>query len=411
MGLTLSRRVWLLLGATALIVIALLYLNSRRPVQRVSVVQVVLGNLSSSITTNGKVEPITPYALRAKFDGFVGHVSAVEGQTVKAGQLLLVLNDEDVQAQLDQAKAQLASEEDDLRDAEGGGRSDQVARLAGDLHTAEAQRNLLQQKNDALAKLVPEKAATPEELQTNQADLEHANAQVEQAQKAKQEFERQVQSDRERLTLLVAHSRAEVTTLQDKVNSARVVAPVSGTLYSLPAHERDFVHVGDLLANVADLTRVRVRAYVDEPELGQLMPNQEVDVTWSALPERTWTGRTESIPRQVVPRGARNVGEVLCSVSNDKMELIPDTTVDVRIKLSERSNVLIVPRGAVQIDGVHRYIYLVTGGRLRRREIRAGLSNATQFEVLFGTQVGDKVALPGTVPLRDNTVVQVQNPG
>jgi multidrug efflux pump subunit AcrA (membrane-fusion protein) len=189
-----------------------------------------------------------------------------------------------------------------------------------------------------------------------------------------------------------------------------VVAPATGTLYSLPAHERDFVHVGDLLAELADLTQVRVRAYIDEPELGQLQPNQGVEVTWSALPERTWSGRTETTPRQVVARGARNVGEVLCAISNDKMELIPNTTVDVSIELSQRSGVLMIPRGAVQIVGLHRYVFRLDGNQLSRQEVRVGLSNATHFEVLSGVQEGDVLALPGEAPLQDKLVVRAENP-
>jgi HlyD family secretion protein len=84
--------------------------------------------------------------------------------------------------------------------------------------------------------------------------------------------------------------------------------------------------------------------------------------------------------------------------------------VDVRIEINERADALVVPRGAVQIDGVHRYIYRLDGGRLHRAEIRVGLSNATQFEVLSGVDQGDILALPGGTPLRDNMAVRVAIP-
>ena len=112
-----------------------------------------------------------------------------------------------------------------------------------------------------------------------------------------------------------------------------------------------------------------------------------VEVSWDALPGRIWTGHTESIPRQVVARGyARNVGEVLCSISNDEMQLILNTTVDVRILLRMHPNVLTVPRGAVQIDGARRYVFLVADGRLHRTEIKVGIANATDYEVVSGVQ-------------------------
>jgi len=402
--------VWLVLGAAALLAVALLYLNSRRPAAKVAVVQVERESLSSSIATNGKVEPTSPFPLRAKFDGFVVQVAATEGQTVELGQLLLVLDDQDVRAQLAEARAQLAQEQDDLRAARAGGRPDQAARIGGDLRAAEAQRDLLARQEEALTKLVAQKAATPDELERNRAALERANDDTEQLRKAKQEFEHQAELDDGRLTLLVERSGTLVADLEDKVNSSRVVAPASGTLFSLPVHARDFVHTGDLLADVADLRQVRVRAYIDEPELGQVQPSQSVAVTWDALPDRTWTGRTETVPKQVVARGARNVGELLCTISNPGMELIPNTTVDVRIDVNMSANALVVPRGAVQIEGARRYVYRVDGNRLRRTEVRVGISNAAKIEILSGVQEGDTLALPGEASLKNNAVVNVVRP-
>jgi len=407
---TLSRRVWLLLGFAIFLGVILLYLNSRRPSARVAVVQASRETFRSSITSNGKVEPIMPYSLRAKFDGFVDRVIAAEGKNVKKGDLLLTMDDRDVRAQLDQARSQLASQEDDLRAARAGGRPDQAAKLSADLRSAEAERNLIQRQQETLTKLAAQNAATPQELEKNRAALERAEASLDQARKAKQEFEHQVSLDRDRLELLVAHTKTQVNNLEDKANSARVVAPGNGTLYSLPVHAGDFVHTGDLLAAIADLHEVRVRAYIDEPELGQLRAGQTVVVTWDALPGRTWTGKTEILPRQVVALGTRNVGELLCTIENQGMELIPNTTVDVRIEIDERAGALVVPRGAVQIDGTHRYVYRLDGGRLHRTEIRVGLSNATQFEVLSGITEGDTLALPGDTALRNNMAVRVAIP-
>jgi HlyD family secretion protein len=404
-----SRRWGLIIGLAVALAGTVLYLNVREPAARIRTATVTRTNLKSAITSNGKVEPAVPHTLRAQYDGFVDRVVAVEGQTVRRGQLLLTLDDTQVRAQLEQARAQLSAEEAALQAAQAGGRADELARVTGDLRAAEAQKSLLQGQRDALTKLVAEKAATPEELQRNAAALERATADVEILRKAREQFERQVGLDRERLALSVAHWRAQTSDLQEKVASARVVAPADGTLFSLPVRARDFVRTGDLLADLADLRNVRVRAFVDEPELGRLAPGQPVEVTWDALPDRTWMGRTETVPQQVVSRGARNVGEVLCSISNDRMELKPNTTVDIRIQLDERSNVLTLPRSAVELTGGSRYVYLVDGEHLRQREVQVGIANEIQFEVLSGVQEGDRVALPGDTALQDGMEVRVES--
>src|SRR5262249_17299352 len=160
----------------------------------------------------------------------------------KAGQLLLSLDDTDVRAQLDQTRAQLASAQDDLRAAQAGGRADQAARAAGELRASEAQRDLLQKQQDTLTKLVSQKAATQDELAKNRTALERANAEVDQLRKAKQQFEHQVELDRDRLSLNVSHLMQAAEALQQKLNSARAIAPIAGALVALPVHIRDFVH-------------------------------------------------------------------------------------------------------------------------------------------------------------------------
>src|SRR2546428_171826 len=202
--------------------------------------------------------------------------------------------------------------------------------------------------------------------------------------------------------------RAQVDSLEEKVRNGHITAPVSGTLYSLPVKTGDFVKLGATLAEMADLHKVRVRAFIDEPELGALEENEPVKITWDALPNKTWSGRTEIIPKQVVPRGTRSVGELLCSVNNDKLELLPNINVNVRINSRERLGVLSVPRGAVEAEGGRRYVYVVKENQLgvgkstlEKREIHVGIADATNYEVVSGLQEEELVALPGDVDLRD----------
>jgi HlyD family secretion protein len=169
------------------------------------------------------------------------------------------------------------------------------------------------------------------------------------------------------------------------------------------------VKAGDLLGEMADLHKVRIRAFIDEPELGQVALNQAVDILWDAHPGQIWTGRTEVLPKQVVTRGTRSVGELLCSVTNDRQDLLPNTTVDVRIQVSERTSALVIPRGAVSIDGDKRYAFRVDNNRLRRVQVSVGIANPTKIEILSGLNEGDLVALPGNISLKQNlSIVPVQ---
>jgi HlyD family secretion protein len=414
----LRNRILLYLLMAGVLAFVLIELSGRKPAAKISAVMPMRENLVSSISSNGKVEPIEPYVMRAQLDTFVENVHAKEGQQVRKGQLLLELNVKDVSAQLSEAQSKLLRALEDLRSAKAGGRTDSAAQVAGDLAKMQAERERLQKNHDALLRLIAQQAATQDELAANDLALAKAQAEVTRLAAAKQEFDRAVRLDAERAALQVQQAQQQVAALQDKVRNGRIAAPVDGTLYSLPAKAGDFVKLEDLLAEMADLRKVRVRAFIDEPELGVLEPNQPVKITWDALPNRSWAGKTEIIPKQVVARGSRSVGELLCSVNNDKLELLPNTNVNVRINSRERLGVLAVPRGAVEAQGGRRYVFVVKKNQLgvgksilEKREIQVGIADATSYEVVSGLQEGEMVALPGDVDLRDGMYVIVVNTG
>jgi HlyD family secretion protein len=398
----LSRTLWLIVGGAVLLTVVFLFLGGRRSTARVAVTDVLRENLSSVVSTNGKVEPVSPLTFRARYPTFVTRVSAVEGQQVKRGQELFTLDDTEIQADLAQDRADLATQHEALKVARAGGVASQAARAAADLQKAEASHDQLKRDNETLTKLLAEKAATLEELDQNRLQLIQAEADVRSAEKVKQTLDQQAQLDQSRVSLLVDHARETVRDLEEKARSAHGIAAVDGTLYSLPIHQGDFVKAGDLLAEMADLHKVRIRAFIDEPDLGQVAVGQNVETLWDAHPDRVWNGETEILPKQVVTRGTRNVGELLCSVTNDRLDLLPNTTVDVRIQVTERTGTLVVPRGAIFIEGDKRYVYRVVNDRIYRQMIKVGIANPTKIEVLSGLHEGDVVALPGEVTLKEN---------
>jgi len=409
----LRNRTLLFLALAAVVAFALVRLSGRQPVAKISATTPVRQNIVSSVSSNGKVEPISPYTIRAELDTFVEKVLASEGQNVKKGQLLLRLDVKDATSQLAAAKARLLRAQDELRSAQAGGRADEAARINGDLAKAQAELDRRQRNHDSLERLLAQGAATKDELAANDLALAQAQADVNKLSAAKKEFSRAAVLDTSRAELAVEQAQSDVAALEAKVRQGSITAPVDGTLYSLPAKTGEYVKVGDLLAEMADLHRVRVRAFVDEPEMGGLEPGLPVKITWDALPNRTWEGKTEIIPRQVVARGSRSVGELLCSVDNEKLELLPNTNVNVRIHSKERVNVVAVSRGAVGRESGQSYVFVVISrvGKtmLEKRPIQVGIADATNFEVMSGLQAGEVVALPGDVDLKDGMVVKVVN--
>jgi len=392
--------------AAGLAVVLVIVLANRGQAPQVQMVKVGREDLTASITSNGKVEPVAPVVARAQFATFVENVNAAEGQPVRRGQVVLTLAVADVRAQLSQARSALLAAQNDLRNARAGGNPDEVAQLNADLANARAAVASLERKQQALTALAAKQAATQEEVLQNQASLEQARTNLATVQQKKDEMARRAQLDTERAELHVKQVQDQVASLEAQVRSATVVAATDATLYSLPVHRGDYVQMGQILAEMADLRNVRVRAFVDEPDLGSLEERQEVQVTWDAMAGRSWVGQIVQVPKQVVPRGSRSVGEVLCSVDNAKLELLPNVNVEVRILVRERRGALVVPRAAVRYDNGKRYVFVVEGDKARKHEISVGAGSATKYEILAGLREGDQVVLPGDLELRDGMEVR-----
>ncbi len=396
--------VLLLSGIVLILVLALV--ASRDPREVVQVVRVTRTTLSASITNNGKVEPIDPRVYRAEFSTFVANISATEGQPIHTGQTIVKLDSTDVTAQLVQARGDLLTARHDLRDARAGGPPDEVTQVAGDLKRARMDVETVQRKQEILKNLLAKQAAMQDELDQNGAALARAQASLQMLEKKSEDLHQRATLQQAKAALVVEQLEGQIQALQKKVHSATVIAPMDGTLYSLPIRHGDYVQVGQVLAELADLRKVRVRAFVDEPDMAGLEPNQPVQITWDAMANKTWSGLTEQIPKQVVARGTRSVGEVLSSVNNEKLELLPNINVNVRIQVHESQETLAVPRGAVHSDQTRRYVFVLSGDRLRRRSVVIGIANASSYEVLTGLAEGDRVALRGDRELFDGMLVR-----
>jgi len=158
-----------------------------------------------------------------------------------------------------------------------------------------------------------------------------------------------------------------------------------------------------LLLQEADLSKALIRAFVDEPDVGRLVPGQPIELTWDAVPGRIWLGTITTIPAAVKLRGTRNVGETTIVVDNKDGRLLPNVNVGVTIIATQHDHVLVIPREALHVDEVKPYVYQIVDDELKRRPVETGVSNLTNVEVAGGLPEGATVALSAVNgwPLRD----------
>jgi len=353
--------------------------------------QVTRQDIASVISTNGKVEPVKNFAAYAPAPATVRRVLVHEGDHVKQGQLLLELDDVDARAQAAKALAQLRAAEADLQAAQTGGTHEQVLTTQADLEKAQAERNDAQRNFEAVQRLQQNGAAAPAEVEAARNRLTRANADVQLLQsRLKSPFS---SPEMEKVQANLTQARAAYSAAQELLKNLNVRAPFAGTVYSLPVRASAYVNGGEVLVQVANLEDVQVRAFVDEPEIGRLAVGEKVEITWDAVPGRTWEGTLTRVPASVGMVGTRTVGETTTEIDNSDRKLLPNVNVNVSIITARQGNVITVSREAVHDLNGKRYVYKMMGNKLQAQEVQIGLSSLTRVEITQGVSEGTTIAL------------------
>lgn len=386
-----------------------LYVRNQHGVVAVVAAKVERQNLTSTKSTNGRVAPLADFQAHAPLAGIVNKIFVHLGQTVQTGQELVKMDDSEARKDLATAEANLASSLASLKAMEQGGTQDERLTESADLSSAKTQVQQDIASLTSLQKLQAEGAASANEVALAQQRLSAAQARVLQIQTRR--------SGRYSSDDLSAQ-KAQVAEAQASVDAARAIyagvdirTPFTGTVYAIPVTQYEFVPTGETLVQVADLTKLQIKAYFDEPEIGLLKAGQQVTIVWPAKPGQVWHGHIVQAPTTIISYGGtRNVGECLISVDDAKGDLLPNTNVTVQVTELSRNDVLSLPREALHTEGMSDFVYKVVDNRLIRTPVHVGVTNLTRFEILGGLNDGDVVALGATTEadLSDGLRVKVQ---
>jgi HlyD family secretion protein len=374
------------------------------PVMATTVERTTIRNV---VTTNGKVEPVQSFEAHAPVGTTIKKLFAREGDAVRKGQLLVQMDDAEARGQAARALSQMRTSEADNSAIHSGGNQEEVLTLQSELIKARTQRDAALRNRDALRRLQQNGAASPGEVQSAEEQLQRAEADLkllEQKQK-----DRYSPPEISRVQAQIGEAQTAYSAAEDLLSQLNVRAPFDGIVYSLPVHQGVYVNPGDLVLQVADLSKVLVRAFVDEPDVARLAPRQRIQVTWDAMPGRTWECTLGSVPTTLRLHGTRNVGETTCIVDNADRKLLPNVNVGVSIITAEHEDALAVPREAVRQDDSKPYLFQIVDNELRRRDIATSISNLTQVEITGGVPEKALVALASTnsKPLHEGLVVKV----
>jgi RND family efflux transporter MFP subunit len=368
-----NPRPWLAVLGTSIALVGVGLWCARSPAIEVEAAAAQRAPLRVQVSTNGQVEPLPEAEVRvnARLAGRIVKIPE-PGTRVQEGEVVLRIDAAPVAAELADARSQRLAALESLRAARD--EAERVARRAG------ADRGLFEQG-----------ALTRERWDESRAALGEARARL-----ASLEAE---------VPLRVDALDLRIEELSAQTEASEVRAPFGGTVYRTAFKKGEQVGVGDPILWLADLSQLRVRANIDQVDLGRVEVGQTVHVSSNAWPDRTWTARISELVPHVVVKENRSVAEGLALVEPPTQGLVPGMTVDVDIVVEDAPDVLQIPATAVHNDGGRAFVYRVAGGRAERIPVVLGRASVDAVEVLEGLDADDRVIVRSSNGLYDGTRV------
>ena len=351
------------------------------------------GDLAKSVVATGKVEPITKVEIKSKASGIVKKLLVDAGDRVKKGQVLCELDRDEIEAQVNSARAQLLASQA----AERGAGAD-LARAKVDAEGPDVP--LLKRAYDRAMRMAKEGVVSQSSLDDAQKNYELAlnkqnvaKAQVLVLTAKEKQAAAQVQQD-----------KANLAQLEEQLSYTTITSPIDGVILSRDVEMGDAVSSilvlgssATLIMTLGDTSQVYVKGKVDESDIGKVYLGQPARIKVESFKDKTFHGKVTKIAPMGVEKDNVTTFEVRVSINNPGGELKANMTANAEIILEEHKNVLQIPEGALIYDKDKKTYVQVPDPSAkdgaRKVAINAGISNGAKTEVLSGLKEGEQVVL------------------
>jgi RND family efflux transporter MFP subunit len=220
----------------------------------------------------------------------------------------------------------------------------------------------------------------------------------------------QARRDYERLRALAEKGfvpQQQVEQARELVNSAEILSPISGVVTERFMEVGETAVPGAPIVAIADPRTLQIESNVDETDIGAVVAGQPVKVTLDALPGKALTGRVRHIAMESRDLRERGITYLVKIDVDSTAGLRIGMTGDVEITVKKKEDVLKVPLGALLETEGKDVAFVLDGGRVRKKEVRSGLSNYEETEITAGLSEGNTVALGTLDKLKDGQRVRV----
>ena len=344
---------------------ALIFADGRSREPKFRTVAASKGDIRSTITATGTVNPVTTVLVGTQVSGTIKKIYADYNSVVKKGQMLALIDPTTFEAQLNEARANYFSAKANLDKA-----------MATE---ADAKRTMLRNKQLLARHLIA------------QSDFDTADTNYETARAGAEAARGQV-----------SQTEAAMKFAQTNLVYTRIVSPVNGTVVARNIDVGQTVAASfqtpTLFSVARDLRKMQIDTSVDEADIGNVRAGQEVEFTVDAYPDITFRGRVSQV--RINPTIVQNVVtyDVVILVDNSDLKLKPGMTANVVVITAERRGVLRVPNAALRFSmpeeqktgekrKIKKYgpgVWVLEGGKPVRVAIQTGLTDGNYTEVVSG---------------------------
>jgi HlyD family secretion protein len=392
--------------AAALVAVAILGWTGVRMATGPSVetYTVARGPLVQTVVASGRVESPRRVDIGSQVTGTVARIPVDEGQSVKAGQLLIALDEAEARAALDQARFAVAQAEAKLAQLEVTGKplAEQAMRQA-EVTFRNADQSL-QRNRELFAKGFIGQAA----LDDSQRARDVAESQWKAAQV---QYQSQLEGGTERRLdeASAAQARANLRAAEAKLEQMTIEAPVDGVLIARNVERGNVVQPGKALMVLSPAGATQLVVQIDEKNLNLLALGQEAIASADAYPTEHFPARLAYINPGIDP--LRGSVEVKLDVPNPPRYLLQDMTVSVDVEVARRDAVLFLPADAIHdLAGTTPWVLAVRSGRIARQDVKLGARGEGRVEILQGVAEGERVVPSTRTGLAEGKAVRATPP-
>jgi HlyD family secretion protein len=360
-------------------------------------------------TSSGTIKADRAAKISSRINGRVIRVGFNEGDMVKAGEELIVLETEEASANIKMVEANLSLAKVRHEQAKA---AFEVEKKLVNLRIQETEAN----RKEALAALrraqdmMRQGIISDQQMDTTLRNYDVAHAVYESALASKEGV---VLKEKEMLA-----AKTEVEHLEESLRIAviqkdylKIAAPFNGIISFKQVEVGEMVLPGVALTEIVDNNSLYVHAPVDEADIHKIHEGQEVKITVDAFPDAEFIGKIYEIS-PIVSEDKLEGRTVTIKVSIDqhKEKLRPGMSCDVEILIDKIPDALLVPTNLLMGRGEKRYVFVVENGSVKKRYLRLGLSNWDFTVVEDGLREGEEIISSiDILNLKDGSRVVVKN--